>query len=352
MSALNHDAVSGLDFVAVGATEKPKHVLVMLHGSGSDYSDMEAAAGIFTDSLPADTVILVPNAPFKFADILPAEQAAQLKASLPEGMDINKMRSWFDAAKSEGLTQDEVMEGVRAKTLETVGKLNEFIDSQLKGYGLSAKDVAVYGFSQGGVLALQAGIERMAPAAAVVSHSGYLLGADYAFSKPRTLMMVGDQELVEGHPMKEMHALSVDFLREMGVPVTEHVSPGLGHGLNMDTVAVATAFITKAFEGPTAEAKKDLSATFAKFAAREVPVRELFEETEESGRHVVYVEILNRNSDLINDFRQAALEAGFRDIRILTPGHEDAPDDTADRLTATLAADTAGKYRLGGFRAG
>ncbi len=350
VAALIKDPASGLEYIAVGATENPKHMLVMLHGSGADYSDMEMAANLFAKKLPADTVILVPNGPYLFADILPPEQAEQIRNA---GMDTSKMRSWFDAVNTQGMKEHEALEAVRKKMGEVGSRLNDFIAAKQKEFGLTDGDTAVYGFSQGGVLALQAGVERYpSPLAAVVSHSGYMLGFEYGYVKPRTQLIVGALELQDGQPMKEMHEQTAAFLREdLGVDVTEHVSPGLGHGLNMDTVKAATSFIAKAFAGPAAEVTNDLSAAFAKFAGAEVPVSELFKEKPE-GQEILWVKVLDENSALMRDFRKAAHEAGFRDVRITTPTSFASTKVVPDRLTAEITKGQDGKYRLGGFKAG
>lgn len=339
------DAASGLEYVAVGATENPKHIMVMLHGSGGSYEDMAMMAKFFVKKMP-DTVILVPNGEFNFAKMLPPEQQKAIEAS---GMDTEKMRSWFDSVNTAGMTEGQAMRAMVGKLRETSEKLNSFIENQMAEYKLTESDTAVYGFSQGGVLAIMAGVERFSNFAAVVSHSGYVVDAD-VFSKPRMMLIVGSQELGEGLPMNGMHPETLEFLKEGGVPVTEYVAPGLAHSLNMDTINKTSAFINAAFKGPKPEAVADLSATFSKFAGAEVPVHASFVETP-AGRKYGHVDVLDRNSALMQEFRKAATEAGFRDIRIVTPTSREEPD-VADRLTAKIEEDAKGKFRLGGFRIG
>lgn len=349
MADVKTDPKSGLGYIAVGATENPKHILVMLHGSGADHNDMEAVSKFFAKKLP-DTVILIPDGPYLFTDILPPEQAKQIEDA---GMDASKMRSWFGAANVEGQSPHKAAETVMTKMRETSTKLNDFIKARQEEYGLKDGDAAVYGFSQGGVLALLAGVERYpSPLAAVVSHSGYMLGLEDGFVKPRTMLIIGSQELEDGQPMQEMHKETMGFLRDdLGVDVTEHIARGLAHGLNMDTVNAATSFIKKAFEGPSAEATKDLSAAFAKFAGQEVAVKEVFKDTPQ-GPETLWVKVLDDNSQLMQGFRKAAHDAGFRDIRIMTPTSFASENEVADRLTASITKDKDGKYRLGGFKAG
>ena len=349
MPQLQNDKDSGLDYAIVGGGTSPKHIVVMLHGSGADYADMEMAAKFFEKKMP-DTAFLVPNAPFRFVDILPPEQAAQIKAA---GMDEDKMRSWFDAAKIESLTEGQAFRALKEKMRETAERLNTFIDSQLAKYGLGSKDLAVYGFSQGGVLSLQSSMERFDPAAAIISHSGYLIDDSYAFAKSRTLLIVGEQELGAGLPMADMHPATLDILREAGVPATEYVAKGLGHSINMDTVNTASAFMNKAFAGPTQEAINGLSATFAKFAGQEVPVHELFKELPDGTRESIHVKPLDTNGDQMKEFRAAAVEAGFRDIRIVTPTTQiRKADHVADRLSAKIERGADGKYRFSSFNPG
>jgi phospholipase/carboxylesterase len=110
---------------------------------------------------------------------------------------------------------------------------------------LSHENLAVYGFSAGGMLALHSSIARNEPCAAVVSHSGHFMGADYAVSKPKTLMIFGDQEMANPQ-LKMLFSGSADYLRAMGLTVDEHVCKDLGHGLNREAFDTALTFMAKA----------------------------------------------------------------------------------------------------------
>jgi phospholipase/carboxylesterase len=245
MSEPIQDSASGLRYVAVGATENPKHLLVMLHSAGTDYREMEQAAPLFAKCLP-ETLILIPDAPHSYSDLLPSEEAEEMKKSLPEGADINRMRSWFAAAETQGIDADDEEEmgmAVAVKVQETVHTLHDLIDAQLKKYNLKDGDLALYGFSQGGVLALSTGVDRYEQAGAVISHSGYTVDPVYPFSRPATLLIVGAQELGEDEPLQEKHENTKSTLEDLNVPVREYIAPGLGHEMNEKTMDIATRFI-------------------------------------------------------------------------------------------------------------
>ncbi|TAL30293.1 MAG: hypothetical protein EPN97_12785 [Alphaproteobacteria bacterium] len=262
MSEPIQDPASGLRYVAAGTTENPKHILVMLHGAGADYSEMEQAAPFFAKRLP-DTLILLPDAPYSFADLLPPEEVEELKKSLPAGADINRMRSWFGAAETKGIDADDEEDmGMAAavKVQETVHTLHDLIDAQLQKFHLKDGDLALYGFSQGGVLALATGVDRYEQTGAVVCHSGYTVDPVYPFSRPQTLLIVGAQELDEDEPMQEKHENTKSTLEDLDVPFREYIAPGIGCGMNEKTAEIATRFIRSELGIPEPAAAVALAA--------------------------------------------------------------------------------------------
>ena len=88
----------------------------------------------------------------------------------------------------------------------------------LAKYALSDTALAIYGFPQGGMLAMYVGVARPSRCAGIASHSGHFLGADEVLSRPQTLLVVGSLELQADQVMSQAYLLATQALRELDVP--------------------------------------------------------------------------------------------------------------------------------------
>src|SRR5215469_8235861 len=130
---------------------KPKSLVVLLHGLGADGNDLISLAPYWAPLLP-ETEFLSPNAPF------PCDMA-------PYGYQ------WFSV---QDRSFDAVMGGVRA----AAPMLDAFIDDALKSRGLSEKELALVGFSQGTMMSLHVGLRRADVVAGILGYSGRLIGGE------------------------------------------------------------------------------------------------------------------------------------------------------------------------------
>lgn len=252
MSGRSKDGASGLEYIAVGETENPKHILVVLHGTGDNCEGIKPVGDMFAKTLP-DTLVLIPNGMVPLSAILPPDQLEAAKAQNP-GVDFESARNWAGPSKIVPTDEDSMARMVDDVMTPPVTAINTLIDGQLQKYGLTHENLAVYGFSAGGMLALHSAIARDEPCAAVVSHSGHFLGADYAVSKPKTLMIFGDQEMA--HPqINKLFSGSAEYLRDMGLSVDVHICNDLAHGLNREAFDAAQGFMAKSL-GMEPEAPK------------------------------------------------------------------------------------------------
>ncbi len=128
--------------------------------------------------------------------------------------------------------------------------LDAFIDRKLDQYGLTEADLAIAGFSQGTMMARR----RANQVAAIVGYSGMLTGAaDRAhlrITKPPVLLIHGSADPIV--PVAALHAAKAD-LERVGIAVSEHVSPGLGHSVDPQGLELGGAFVAKAFANQRAE---------------------------------------------------------------------------------------------------
>lgn len=196
---------------------KPKSLVVLLHGLGSDGNDLISLAPYWAPLLP-DTEFVAPNAPF------PCDMA-------PVGYQ------WFSFQER---TPAAVLAGVRA----AAPFLDAFLDAALEARGLDESRLALVGFSQGTMMSLYVGLRRANPLAGIVGYSGRLLGeetlAEELRSKPPVLLMHGTADEIV--PFDSL-ALAEASLKALGVPVTTVRRPGLGHSIDEIELAKGGEFL-------------------------------------------------------------------------------------------------------------
>src|SRR5260221_7704103 len=127
--------------------QPPKNLVVFLHGYGSNGDDLIGLAPYMQKALP-ETEFLSPNAPFPW-----------------QGMLYTKGYQWFDLASMD---PGHILKGIR----EALPHLNSFLDEALKKRGLNDKNLALVGFSQGTMMALQVGLTRPKACAGILGYSG------------------------------------------------------------------------------------------------------------------------------------------------------------------------------------
>ena len=200
---------------------KPKQLVVLLHGYGSDGNDLIGLAPHWAPLMP-DAEFVAPNAPY------PCEMA-------PFG------HQWFSLADD---SQAARLAGVRA----AAAMLDGFIDGALQARGLDDSQMALVGFSQGTMMSLYVAPRRAEAPAAVVGYSGALIGpqelAREIRSRPPMLLIHGDADPVVPH--SEL-AWAEKALGELGVPVTVETRPRLTHSIDERGLMLGGRFLARAF---------------------------------------------------------------------------------------------------------
>lgn len=201
---------------------RPKKLVLLLHGYGSSGADLIALAPHWQWAMP-DALFLAPNAPQR---MYTGYQWWPLTAFTPQALALG--------AKTAGPAIDS------------------FIHRKLAQYGLSEADLALVGFSQGTMMALHVGLRRPNPVAAIVGYSGMLTGSpdlsQQKISKPPILLVHGSADPVV--PVSAMRTAEHE-LRNLGIDVTTHVSPGIGHSVDPVGLRLGADFIAKAFKDQT-----------------------------------------------------------------------------------------------------
>ncbi|MDF1619338.1 alpha/beta hydrolase [Pseudothioclava nitratireducens] len=203
-----------------------KSAVVFLHGYGADGADLLGLADPLAPHLP-DTLFLAPDAP-------------EPCAGNPFG------RQWFPIPWLDGSSEEAAAEGMARAAVD----LNAFLDEVLADNGLTPAQLAVIGFSQGTMMALEVLPRRAEPVAGVVAFSGRLLRpealAAEAVSKPPVLLVHGDADPVV--PFADM-GLAGDTLVAAGFETYGHVMQGTGHGIAPDGLSVALQFLKERLPG-------------------------------------------------------------------------------------------------------
>ncbi len=200
---------------------RPKQLVVLLHGYGSDGNDLIGLAPHWAPLIP-DAEFVAPHAPY------PCEMA-------PFG------HQWFSLSDDSPAAR---LAGVRA----TATLLDGFLDGALKARGLNDSQMALVGFSQGTMMSLFVALRRAVAPAAVVGYSGALIGpeelAEEIRSRPPVLLVHGDADPVVPH--SEL-AWAQKTLSELGVPVTVETRPRLTHSIDERGLMLGGRFLAKAF---------------------------------------------------------------------------------------------------------
>ena len=187
--------------VAPKAGGRPQHLVVFLHGYGSNGDDLISLAPYWADLLP-EAEFLSPNAPF------PCE--------------LNPFGGfqWFGL---EDRSPEMILGGTRA----AAAILDGWLDAALAARGLDESRLALVGFSQGTMMSLHVGPRRATAPAAIVGYSGRLIApellASELRSKPPVLLVHGMADPVV--PFASLAAAEV--IQHLGarpeVPLAEQV---------------------------------------------------------------------------------------------------------------------------------
>ena len=184
--------------------------VVWLHGLGADGHDF---APIVPQLHLPDTLALrfvFPHAP---------RRAVTINQGLP-------MRAWYDIrTRGTGLVEDAA--GIDESTALVQGFLQREV-----GLGIAPRRLVLAGFSQGGAIALHAGLRAQAPLGGIMGLSTYLpqreqLDAATVAANERTpvLLCHGRQDTVLPFPLGELER---DTLRGLGYTVQWQAYP-MGH---------------------------------------------------------------------------------------------------------------------------
>lgn len=196
---------------------RPNALVVFLHGYGSNGADLMGLAPYWAKLL-ATAQFVAPNAP----EPLPMA---------PGGYQ------WFALTHMDPTLLEK---GART----AAAALDRFLDRELERYGLDDSRLALVGFSQGTMMALQVGLRRKRAPGAIVGFSGALVGGarlkEERSCAPPILLVHGDRD--DRIPLGAMFD-AADTLNEAGLAALWHISYGVPHSIGQDGLDLAGAFL-------------------------------------------------------------------------------------------------------------
>jgi phospholipase/carboxylesterase len=220
-----------LPAIEIETAHAPDASVIWMHGLGDDgrgWSEVVPAL-----QLPAELRVrfLFPHAP-----VMPV--------TINQGM---RMRAWYDV-RAANITERADLDGVRSSQ-----RLVEALIEHEASRGISPARIVLAGFSQGGAIALFAGLRHPQRLAGIVALSSYLIGdwliAGEASSANR------DVPIFMGHGTRDpvvQYAWGVasrNVLEEAGWHVEWHEYP-MEHNAVLEEIVAAGAFIARVLRAP------------------------------------------------------------------------------------------------------
>lgn len=191
--------------VEVETAPSPTHAVIWLHGLGADGHDFEPLVAQLDRSRLPPTRFVFPHAP--------------MRPITANGGYV--MRGWYDILSFDFTQRREDAAGVREAAAQV-----EALIAREKGRGVADGHIVLAGFSQGGAIALHAGLRHPGRLAGILALSTYLPLADTlateacAEGREAPLFMAhGYGDTVIPHELGER---SADFLRALGYRVDWH----------------------------------------------------------------------------------------------------------------------------------
>ena len=146
-----------LERIEVNTADNPEYAVIWMHGLGADGHDFEPIVPLL--GIPAGVAV-------KFV----------FPHALRRPITVNNgavMRAWYDIMELGSTLKGQDEAGIR----HSAALVRDLIDQQI-ALGIPASKIVLAGFSQGGAMALYAGLRYPAKLAGIMSLSAYMLYPD------------------------------------------------------------------------------------------------------------------------------------------------------------------------------
>jgi phospholipase/carboxylesterase len=199
-----------------------KSLVIFLHGVGSRGADLEAPGNLWREKLPGVS-FEAPDAPFPFDQGGPGRQWFSVRGVT----EANRPQRVLDAREAFDQTVAGIVEA--------------------NGLASHLDRVALVGFSQGSIMALDALASGRWPVATVVAFAGRLASPEPLAPAvgSRALLVHGAADPVI--PAQES-ADAQTRLEQAGVKVERHILPAVGHTISQEGAAIARDYLARVFK--------------------------------------------------------------------------------------------------------
>ena len=219
---------TALTCVEILATSTADYSIIWLHGLGADGHDFESIAPELKLKKEQHIHFIFPNAPIQ-------------PVTINGGME---MRSWYDILAADldrEVAVDDIYQSAEAVT--------QLIEQEIEK-GIKAENILLAGFSQGGVIALHAGLRFPKKLAGILALSTYLptveqLKTEGHINNANTpiFMAHGSMDSVVA-PQTAKTAFTQ--LKDLSYPITWHEYP-MEHSVCLEEIADIADFINPLF---------------------------------------------------------------------------------------------------------
>ena len=219
-----------LDAIEIETAPNPDAAVIWMHGLGDDGSGWSQVVPSL--GLPKELSVrfIFPHAPV-------------MAVTINNGM---RMRAWYDIRQAN-LNERADLDGVRRSQAHVDALL-----AREASRGIAPRRTLLAGFSQGGAIALYAGLRFDARLAGIIALSAYLIGADQVDAEASSanrdvpiFMAHGTQDQVIALAWAEH---SRDVLEAGGWPLEWRAYP-MDHAAVADELTAAGAFIQRVLSG-------------------------------------------------------------------------------------------------------
>lgn len=200
--------------------EKPKKLIIFLHGYGASGEDLIDLAKEFKHITPSAHFVS-PNAPFTFEN------------------GFFGGYQWFSLENyNPQILYPQILEANRI--------LDIFINQQLKRFALDYKDLVLVGFSQGAMMAMYNSLRNSNQNSGIIAYSGKLilptfLGEEIK-SKPKICLVHGKEDMVLPF---DNFLEAKKLLTTQQIPFEAHGLEGLGHSIDHHGIKIGKQFLGK-----------------------------------------------------------------------------------------------------------
>ena len=218
MATIIRQTIAGLSTLTrqPETSDAPDKAIIFIHGWGADGSDLMDLSQVMAAEHPS-AIFYAPDG--------------------PEPCSANPMgRQWFSLDGDQAAIDNGPDQAMPA--------LKSLIEAVMTATGLGLNQIWLFGFSQGGMMALHTGMRLDGPLGGVMSFSGALLAPDrlahQLTSRPPVLLVHGRDDQVV--PFQAM-AIAEAVLTTNDITVTALPRDGVGHGIDPEGFQQAMAFI-------------------------------------------------------------------------------------------------------------